>query len=75
MVILLAVVGLATSWRRADVGLILVLPVVYHSALHTVFVGSIRYRIAVMPLVMVLAARGAVAAWSRWAARLGHAKT
>ena len=74
VVILLAVVGLATSWRRADVGLILVLPVVYHSALHTVFVGSIRYRIAVMPLVMVLAARGAVAAWSRWAARLGHAK-
>jgi len=63
VVILLALVGLASAWRRWDVGLILVVPVVYHSLLHMVFVGSIRYRLAVMPLVVVLSAHGAVGLW------------
>jgi len=63
VVVLLALAGLLKAWRRWDVGLILVIPVVYHSLLHTVFVGSIRYRLAVMPLVVVLAAHGAVGLW------------
>lgn len=62
-VMLLAAVGLVGAWRRGDVALILLLPVVYHAILHMVFVGSLRYRAVVMPLVVVLAARGLCAAW------------
>ncbi|MFP4057166.1 MAG: ArnT family glycosyltransferase [Candidatus Brocadiia bacterium] len=70
--VVLAVVGLGASWRRGDVLLILVLPVVYHSLLHMVFVSSIRYRVVVMPLVLGLSAHGAVAVWGlvrRWCGR------
>jgi len=57
-VMLLAFAGLARSWRRPDVHLILVLPVVYYAVLHAVFVGSVRYRVAIMPLLIVLASHG-----------------
>lgn len=66
VVMALAAVGLVVSRRRGDVGLIVVLPVVYYSLLHMVFVGSMRYRLAVMPLLVVAAAHGAVEVWSRW---------
>ncbi len=56
----LAAVGLAGSWRRANVHLILLLPVVYHALLHMVFVSSIRYRMPVMPFVLVVAGHGLV---------------
>ena len=58
VVVALAIVGLASSWRRAEVRLILLLPVVYYALLHMVFVASLRYRVAVMPLAIVLAGRG-----------------
>ena len=60
-VMLLAAVGLVRSWRRGDVNLILLLPVVYYALLHMVFVGSVRYRVPVMPLVIIIAAHGLVA--------------
>jgi hypothetical protein len=63
---LFALWGLARSWRRGDVALILVLPVAYHALVHMVFVGSVRYRIAVMPMVVVLAAHALAALGSRW---------
>jgi len=66
VVMLLALWGVALSWRRAETALILLLPVVYYSLVHTVFVGSVRYRLAVMPMVVVLAAHGLVGLWSRW---------
>ena len=75
VVVLLALAGLLKAWRRWDVGLILVIPVVYHSLLHTVFVGSIRYRLAVMPLVVVLAAHGAVGLWQAARERAGERRT
>jgi len=86
MVMLLALVGLVRSWRRGDVALILLLPVVYYSLVHMIFVGSVRYRMPVMPLVIVLGAHGLVGLWSRWRraadprgrrsrkARVGHAE-
>jgi len=58
-VMLLALVGLAGSWRRLEACLILLLPVVYYALLHVVFVSSIRYRLPVMPLLMVVAGHGA----------------
>jgi len=63
VVMLLAAVGLAWSWRRGDVALIVLLPVVYYCGVHMIFVGSVRYREAVMPLLIVLAARGAARVW------------
>jgi 4-amino-4-deoxy-L-arabinose transferase-like glycosyltransferase len=71
IVMVLAAIGLVRVVRRvpgrgaprAEVLLILGLPVVYYALLHMVFVGSIRYRMPVMPLLMVLAARGVL--WLR----------
>ena len=61
-VLALAAVGVWGAWRRSDVALILLLPVVYHCLLHVVFVGSIRYRVGIMPLVVALASHGLVLA-------------
>ncbi|MFW6162839.1 MAG: ArnT family glycosyltransferase, partial [Planctomycetota bacterium] len=58
LVLALAAAGLRDWWRRPEVHLILVLPVLYHALLHAVFVSSIRYRMPVMPLIIVLAAPG-----------------
>lgn len=66
LVMAFAIVGILRSWRRADVALILLLPVVYYCLLHMVFVGSVRYREAVMPLLVVVAAHGLEGAWRRW---------
>ena len=58
-----AILGLATwswlnqgkPWTRAA---LLLLPILYFTLLHGLFVGSIRYRLPVLPLVAILAAHG-----------------
>lgn len=56
--LVLAVPGL-WYWRRAPVVLALVLlPVAYFTLLHSIFVGSVRYRVPLMPFVAILAAGG-----------------
>ena len=49
--------------------LILLLPVLAFTALHVVFVGSVRYRVPVMPMVMVLSALGLATLWERFKPR------
>ena len=44
---------------------ILLLPVIAFTALHMVFVGSVRYRVPVMPMVMVLSAMALATLWER----------
>jgi 4-amino-4-deoxy-L-arabinose transferase-like glycosyltransferase len=65
LVMLFACVGAARSWRRPEVALTAILPVVYYSLLHLVFVSSVRYRIVVMPLLIALAGLGVVGVWER----------
>lgn len=43
----------------------LLLPALYVSVLHSLFVGSVRYRIAAIPFLHVLAAAAAVTIWTR----------
>ncbi|MBM4042511.1 MAG: hypothetical protein FJ290_28810 [Planctomycetes bacterium] len=68
VVMLLAIAGLVRPGRRAEAALILLLPVVYYCLVHMVFVGSVRYREALMPLLIVVAGRGATTLWD-WVRR------
>ena len=64
-VMALALVGLVAAraeWRRR---VLLVVPVLYYSGLHTVFVGSTRYRTPVMPFLMAFSAWGSWVLWRR----------
>jgi len=54
-VLCLGVAGMALAGHRWRFGLLLLAPILYFSALHAVFVGSIRYRAPVMPFLMVFA--------------------
>ncbi len=57
---------LRRRWRRV---LVLLAPILYYSLLHMVFVGSVRYRTPVMPLLMIPAAFGLCELWRRRSAR------
>jgi hypothetical protein len=59
----LAIVGLF-RWRDRRTLLLLWLPIVYFSIVHAVFVGSLRYRVPLMPFLEMSAA-GAFMGWIR----------
>ena len=57
----LAVMGAVVTIRRAGQGglctaLFLLAPALYLSIVHSVFVGSVRYRLPAMPMIEILAA-------------------
>ena len=57
---LLAAIGLcagAMPWKHR---ILVFLPILYFSAVHALFLGSVRYRVPLMPLVCILAASGIV---------------
>lgn len=54
-VYLLALVGIWTLRRRRDALWLLLAAPLYFSVLHSIFVGSVRYRVPVMPFLMILA--------------------
>lgn len=51
----------SSGGARTAAALFLLLPVVVFTLLHMVFVGSVRYRVPVMPFICVLAATGVIA--------------
>ncbi len=60
----LAIAGVVLLRRSPAVVAGLLVPALYLSALHCVFVGSVRYRAGAVPALAVLAAF-ALAAWAR----------
>ncbi len=72
---LAALATAAAGWWRyrhhVRCWVLLLLPVVTITLLHTVFVGSVRYRVPLMPLVYVLSASGLVALIHRCTAGRG----
>ena len=59
VLLILAAVGVG-FWRRWPATLALILlPIVYFTILHSIFIGSVRYRVPLMPLLAMLAAGGA----------------
>jgi len=55
-VMLLAVAAAVVARREVRQWLILAVPAAYYTGIHMVFVGSIRYRLPVMPFILVLSA-------------------
>ncbi len=55
-VMILALGGVVMGRRDARNWLVLLVPAVYFTAIHMVFIGSVRYRLPVMPFIMVLSA-------------------
>ena len=64
----LALATAAVGWwrcrRSAYRWIVLLTPVVAITCMHMVFVGSVRYRVPVMPFVVVLSGAGLVQMWS-----------
>ncbi len=56
----LALVGVWRLRQRVWVIVLLILPAAYITVLHSVFVGSVRYRLPAMPFLELLAAIGIV---------------
>jgi len=61
----LAIAGLVILRKQPGTWIGLLLPALYLSALHSVFVGSVRYRAGAVPTLAVLAALAAVTLWRR----------
>lgn len=57
-ILVLAVLGWWAQRRALAAWVVLLLPVAAFTLLHMVYVGSVRYRLPVMPFVVVLAAAG-----------------
>lgn len=71
--LVLAAVGWWVHRRSVVAWGLLLLPVLTFTLLHMVFVGSVRYRVPVMPMIVVLSAAGAVALLQRWRTRVRRA--
>jgi hypothetical protein len=61
----LAMVGIAAGEFGRGNKVLWLIPIVYFSVLHSLFLGSVRYRVPVMPLVCVFAGAGVTACLRR----------
>lgn len=55
----LAILGLFGGMRH-DLLILLLIPISYFTAIHALFLGSVRYRVPLMPLVCIFAAQGVI---------------
>jgi hypothetical protein len=70
---LLAIVGVVKGITARRARWLLLAPIAYFTAVHAVFLGSVRYRVPLMPLVCIFAAAGIVWLSSRRAKPGGSA--
>ncbi len=57
-IFMLAAAGAWAVRRRPGPAGLILIPILYFTAMHAIFLGSVRYRVPVMPLVFVLAGLG-----------------
>ncbi len=57
------IVGRQAPWRLVGVPVIIIL---YFTLMHALFLGSVRYRVELLPLVAVFAAMGLTQVWKRF---------
>jgi hypothetical protein len=62
---ILALVGVFGGEIRTKMKWLLLVPILYFTALHALFLGSVRYRVPLMPIVCIFAAAGIVTLWRR----------
>jgi len=65
LLVVLALLGWWFARRAIAAWFMLLLPVACITLLHMVFVGSVRYRVPLMPMIMVFSAAGVVGLWKR----------
>ncbi|MCH7814429.1 MAG: hypothetical protein IID40_10465, partial [Planctomycetes bacterium] len=70
----LTIAGLVLLRRRPWTCLALLMPALYLSALHSLFVGSVRYRVGAVPMLAVFAAVAVVAGYRRCRPATGAAR-
>jgi hypothetical protein len=58
LLFLLAAIGLVARLLPAKLRVVLALPILYFACLHMLFIGSVRYRVPLHPLLCMLAAVG-----------------
>ncbi len=63
----LALAGLPMARKRVGLTGVMLIPILYFTIMHAVFLGSVRYRVPVMPLVCIFAA----AAPAYWIEKIG----
>jgi len=73
MVGVLALAGTG-AWRlrKGRFILLLVLPAIYFTLLHMVYVGSVRYRVPAMPAIYVLSGCAVMSRWTAPPAEVAH---
>jgi hypothetical protein len=66
---ILALIGVSRTFPRNKMTYLLLAPVMYFTLIHALFLGSVRYRVPLMPLVCIFAAAGVVWTLERFRAR------
>jgi hypothetical protein len=72
IVLACAVVGLIRTRRLRRLHAVMLLPIMYFTMVHCIYVGSVRYRVPVMPLLEILAAAAFLPPSTRAAGSAAH---
>lgn len=57
-ILVFGIIGIILSLTRDKKVLFLLLPVIYYTGIHMIFLGSVRYRVPIMPFFMIISAYG-----------------
>lgn len=57
-ILVFGIIGIILSLTRDKKVLFLLLPVIYYTGIHMIFLGSVRYRVPIMPFFIIISAYG-----------------